>query len=253
MPPGTAQPLGSAWSARRFARRRCPIRIGLNRCGILRRCFVPVGSISSQTLYSKKRPSAAQSPQSVLLSVALLATFDSCDRQWYTRPRCVNGARLARTDIAQPATTAEASKQFDKRLLLCYTPARSSFVVSRPRPKTQQLGGGQREPSTTLDIIARRVGLLRLVFSRLATAPAPSQLNRDDETHSIASELWMARELRLGSIPHNEEFDPGSGRTLAACLMHASRTHCLRAVSGARLRNTWESARPWGITRRKAC
>jgi hypothetical protein len=33
------------------------------------------------------------------------------------------------------------------------------------------------------------------------------------------------------------EFDPGSGRTLAACLMHASRTH-LR-VSGARLRNAW--------------
>src|SRR5262245_34213164 len=28
-------------------------------------------------------------------------------------------------------------------------------------------------------------------------------------------------------VAHNEEFDPGSGRTLAACLMHASRTHIL--------------------------
>ena len=41
----------------------------------------------------------------------------------------------------------------------------------------------------------------------------------------------------IGKTPAYEEFDPGSGRTLAACLMHASRTH-LR-VSGARLRNPW--------------
>ncbi len=37
------------------------------------------------------------------------------------------------------------------------------------------------------------------------------------------------------------EFDPGSGRTLAACLMHASRAHptLRRRVSGARVRSTW--------------
>jgi hypothetical protein len=37
------------------------------------------------------------------------------------------------------------------------------------------------------------------------------------------------------------EFDPGSGRTLAACLTHASRTdHCFRVVvSGERVSNTW--------------
>jgi hypothetical protein len=37
------------------------------------------------------------------------------------------------------------------------------------------------------------------------------------------------------------EFDPGSGRTLAACLTHASRTdHPLRGVvSGERVSNTW--------------
>ena len=38
------------------------------------------------------------------------------------------------------------------------------------------------------------------------------------------------------------EFDPGSGRTLAACLTHASRTDCFSAcwgvVSGERVSNT---------------
>ena len=37
-----------------------------------------------------------------------------------------------------------------------------------------------------------------------------------------------------------EEFDPGSGRTLAACLTHASRTDSIlrMRVSGARVSNT---------------
>lgn len=36
------------------------------------------------------------------------------------------------------------------------------------------------------------------------------------------------------------EFDPGSGSTLAACLMHASRTGISSEVlRGGRVRNTW--------------
>ncbi len=37
------------------------------------------------------------------------------------------------------------------------------------------------------------------------------------------------------------EFDPGSGRTLAACLTHASRTMNLlrEGISGERVSNTW--------------
>ena len=37
------------------------------------------------------------------------------------------------------------------------------------------------------------------------------------------------------------EFDPGSGRTLAACLTHASRTliHLRVVMSGERVSNTW--------------
>jgi hypothetical protein len=36
------------------------------------------------------------------------------------------------------------------------------------------------------------------------------------------------------------EFDPGSGTTLAACLMHASRTGATSVVDrGGRVRNTW--------------
>jgi hypothetical protein len=34
------------------------------------------------------------------------------------------------------------------------------------------------------------------------------------------------------------EFDPGSGQTLAACLIHASRTGILRSASGGRVSNT---------------
>ena len=42
------------------------------------------------------------------------------------------------------------------------------------------------------------------------------------------------------------EFDPGSGRTLAACLTHASRTvKLLRGwISGERVSNTWATC-PW--------
>src|SRR5918911_592470 len=42
------------------------------------------------------------------------------------------------------------------------------------------------------------------------------------------------------------EFDPGSGRTLAACLTHASRTvKPLRGwISGERVSNTWATC-PW--------
>ena len=42
------------------------------------------------------------------------------------------------------------------------------------------------------------------------------------------------------------EFDPGSGRTLAACLTHASRTvNPLRwGISGERVSNTWATC-PW--------
>ena len=51
------------------------------------------------------------------------------------------------------------------------------------------------------------------------------------------------------------EFDPGSGRTLAACLIHASRTHwrrtCSLDVSGARVSNTWETYPSAGDNHRK--
>ena len=43
-----------------------------------------------------------------------------------------------------------------------------------------------------------------------------------------------------GSRNHGGEFDPGSGSTLAACLMHASRTgRRSRRLRGGRVRNTW--------------
>ena len=47
------------------------------------------------------------------------------------------------------------------------------------------------------------------------------------------------------------EFDPGSERTLAAGLTHASRTH-LR-VSGRRVSNAWETTYQYGTTVRNDC
>ncbi len=48
------------------------------------------------------------------------------------------------------------------------------------------------------------------------------------------------------------EFDPGSGSTLAACLMHASRTGLPSGGSrGGRVRNTWAICPAVGASRRK--
>ena len=48
------------------------------------------------------------------------------------------------------------------------------------------------------------------------------------------------------------EFDPGSGSTLAACLMHASRTGVPSgALRGGRVRNTWAICPAVGASRRK--
>ena len=55
-----------------------------------------------------------------------------------------------------------------------------------------------------------------------------------------------------GSRNHGGEFDPGSGSTLAACLMHASRTGRLSGrLRGGRVRNTWATCPGAGDSRRK--
>ena len=48
------------------------------------------------------------------------------------------------------------------------------------------------------------------------------------------------------------EFDPGSGRTLAARLIHASRTGPLRGASGGRVSNTWVTCPEVGNNAAKA-
>ena len=55
-----------------------------------------------------------------------------------------------------------------------------------------------------------------------------------------------------------QEFDPGSGRTLAACLTHASRAGIVRSLLWAILAaDGWvtreQPASYWGITHRKMC
>ena len=72
-------------------------------------------------------------------------------------------------------------------------------------------------------------------------------LARVDQVSSYA--FWGVRFLLLirasfgvaGYMAFNGEFDPGSGRTLAACLTHASRTErpACGYSSGERVSNTW--------------
>ena len=54
---------------------------------------------------------------------------------------------------------------------------------------------------------------------------------------------WIASKANELSNYFYGEFDPGSGRTLAACLIHASRANwfgaCSNDVSGGRVSNTW--------------
>ncbi|MFM2222298.1 MAG: hypothetical protein RLZZ78_555 [Armatimonadota bacterium] len=48
------------------------------------------------------------------------------------------------------------------------------------------------------------------------------------------------------------EFDPGSGRTLAACLRNASRTRTSVLVANGRVTRK-QPALKWGTTSRKGC
>jgi hypothetical protein len=69
---------------------------------------------------------------------------------------------------------------------------------------------------------------------------------------------WVPVSRRVGAGGHRGrssnggEFDPGSGSTLAACLMHASRTGILSGVlRGGRVRSTWATCPVVGASPRK--
>ncbi len=80
-----------------------------------------------------------------------------------------------------------------------------------------------------LDTILPRLGspTVMLVFCSQRQCPCTLPI----ECGSVGDRPAV-RQLRVADGPrYNAEFDPGSGRTLAACLMHASRTQqaCLAA------------------------
>ena len=61
---------------------------------------------------------------------------------------------------------------------------------------------------------------------------------------SVVCQASLFPDLVFGlgwGVVFNGEFDPGSGRTLAACLTHASRTvnRFRVGISGERVSNTW--------------
>ena len=171
--------------------------------------------------------------------------------------------------VAEVITTAsrDSHDRFDNILRPCYTAPRCfrrRFIAHAINVTTRFSG--------TLPFLRNALavwpetspGVLSLIaddpwfFIRpryLVTASVPSQLNRDDaHVNRLFARPWCWTAVaRQSSNPHHEEFDPGSGRTLAACLMHASRTQHFRVLSGARLSSTWEHALQWGITPRKRC
>ena len=52
-----------------------------------------------------------------------------------------------------------------------------------------------------------------------------------DDRESNTNEQTKPQDLEVEWRNDGGEFDPGSGSTLAACLMHASRTGCLRVLT----------------------
>ena len=86
-----------------------------------------------------------------------------------------------------------------------------------------------------------------------------------ERPETVGSELVRFFGITLGSamspdasasVTHTRhfggEFDPGSGSTLAACLMHASRARTLSGVlRGGRVRNTWATCPGVGDSRGK--
>ena len=93
---------------------------------------------------------------------------------------------------------------------------------------------------------AKRCDILIKLLPETERRRAPCKLNNEASQNSIAKEFWKKvstlsknstgiqetriRENLLSKLRKNKlkyifrEFDPGSGRTLAACLTHASRT-----------------------------
>jgi hypothetical protein len=71
--------------------------------------------------------------------------------------------------------------------------------------------------------------------------------NRQDPAMGLDASASVTLRRHIGG-----EFDPGSGSTLAACLMHASRARTLSGVlRGGRVRNTWATCPGVGDSRGK--
>ncbi len=74
----------------------------------------------------------------------------------------------------------------------------------------------------------------------------------DSATSPDASASSTRKRHRCFGIIIGGEFDPGSGSTLAACLMHASRARAPSGVlRGGRVRNTWATCPGVGDSRGK--
>ena len=81
---------------------------------------------------------------------------------------------------------------------------------------------------------------MRVAEGRKATVNAVRCATRSLKTISSVTQKYQSSAMQV--VPtmrlSHGEFDPGSGRTLAACLIHASRAVPRKRDSGGRVRNT---------------
>jgi hypothetical protein len=86
-----------------------------------------------------------------------------------------------------------------------------------------------------------------------ASSTAATKRVATDTQQKVLRDRGSVKTQRLTVVSHlGGEFDPGSGSTLAACLMHASRAGRLSGgLRGGRVRNTWATCPGVGDSRGK--
>ena len=100
--------------------------------------------------------------------------------------------------------------------------------------RKKEASGRLASADLTTWVVGVRLNGTRVTRGEGASLP-PDRLRELKVNNSERNNAFRSLELFKLSIG---EFDPGSGRTLAARLTHASRTGVLRGTSGGRVRNT---------------
>ena len=135
----------------------------------------------------------------------------------------------------------------------CAEDGASGPTASRWGPSAGgDLGGVGWEPTrpTATSQPEKRVAITR--SAGLGSERSRSGWGDSAESGGLGNESGRFGVTGRFGVRFGGEFDPGSGSTLAACLMHASRARALSGVlRGGRVRNTWATCPGVGDSRGK--